>query len=82
MIVVFHFRFFVTFVLSVITNCLFLPVLSLFRFQNKQKHPASCYYFIKNTSINKCYTQITMGVADYSKQQLKTVRFPIRRALI
>jgi len=36
---------------------------------------------MKITSINKCYTQITKGVADYSKQQLKTVRFPIRRAL-
>jgi len=49
-----------------------------FRLQNKQNQPASSYYyFIKTTCNSKCHTQITMGVADYSKQQLKTVRFPI-----
>jgi len=80
MIVLSRFRFFVTFVLSLITKCLFLSVL-LIRFRNEQNHPAS-YYFIKITSFNKCYTQITKGVADYSKRQLKTVRFPIQRALI
>ena len=37
--------------------------------QNKQNQPASCYYFIKITCNNKCYTQITLGVADYSKRQ-------------
>ena len=37
----------------------------------------SCYYFIKITCDNKCYTQITMGVVDHAKRQLKTVRFPI-----
>jgi len=42
----------------------------------------SCYYFIKITCNNKCYAQITMGVADYSKRQLKTIRFPISRAPI
>jgi len=31
----------------------------------------SCYYFIKITCNNKCYIQITMGVVDYSKRQLK-----------
>jgi len=25
---------------------------------------------------NKCYSQITMGVADYCKRQLKTTTFP------
>jgi len=65
MIVVSRFRFSVTFVLSRITNCLFLSIL-LFRFQNKQNQPTSCYYFIKITYNNKCYTQITtMSVADY-----------------
>jgi len=39
--------------------------------QNKQNQAASCYYFIKIAGNNKCYTQITMGVADYSKRQLK-----------
>jgi len=35
------------------------------------------------TRNNKCYTQIiTMGVADTSKRQVKTVKFPIWRALI
>jgi len=29
------------------------------------------------TCNNKRYTQATMGVADYSKPQLKTVRFPL-----
>jgi len=38
---------------------------------------SSCYYFIKITYNNKCYIQITMGVVDYSKRQLKTERFPI-----
>ena len=50
-----------------------------FRSQNKQNRPASCYYFIKITCNNKCYAQTTMGVADYSKRQLKTIRFPISR---
>jgi len=36
----------------------------------------SCYYFIKIACNNKRYIQITTGV-DYSKRQLKTVRFPI-----
>jgi len=76
MIALSRFRFFVTFVLSLITNCLFLSVL-LIRFRNEQNHPYSCCYFIKITSFNKCCTQITKGVADYSKRQLKTVRFPI-----
>jgi len=31
---------------------------------------------MKITCINKCYTQITIGVADYSKRQLKTVKVP------
>jgi len=79
MIVLSRFRFFVTFVLSLNTNCLFLSAL-LIRFRNEQNHRAS-YYFIKIT-FNKCYTQITKGVADYSKRQSKTVRFPIQRALI
>jgi len=43
---------------------------SYFRLQNKQNQPAFCYYFIKITYNNQCYTQITMGVADYSKRQL------------
>jgi len=34
------------------------------------------------TCNNKYYTQITMGIADYSKRQLKTVEFPIWRVLI
>jgi len=69
------------FVLSRIANCLFLSVLSI-RFQNKHNQLASCYYFIKITCNSKLYTQITtMGVADYSKQQLKTVRIPIWSAL-
>ena len=38
---------------------------------------SSCYYFIKITCNNKCYIQITMGVVDYSKRQLNTVRFPV-----
>jgi len=50
--------------------------------QNKQNQPASCSYFIKITCNYKYYTQITTSVADYSKRQLKTVRFPIWRALI
>jgi len=81
MIVLSRFRFFVTFVVSLMTNCSFLSVL-LIRLQNEQNHPASCYYFIKITSFNKCYTQINNGVADYSKRQLTTVRFPIQRTLI
>jgi len=43
---------------------------------------SSCYYLIKVTCNNICYIQITMGVIDYSKRQLKTVRFPIWRALL
>jgi len=62
---------------------LFVSFRSLgFRLQNLQNQPASCSYFIKITCNNKCYTQITMGVADYSKRQLKTVRFPILGELI
>jgi len=34
------------------------------------------------TCNNKYYTEMTMGVADYYKRQLKTVRFPIWRELI
>jgi len=49
---------------------------SWFRLQNQLNQPASCSYFIKITCNNKCYAQIAMGVADYSKRQLKTVRFP------
>ena len=57
---------------------LFVSFRSLnFGFYNKQNQPASCYYLIKITCNNKCYTQITMGVADYSKRQLYSVRFPI-----
>jgi len=55
MIVLSRFRFFVTFVFSLITNCLFLSV--LLTLQNKQNQPASCYYFIKITN-NKCYTKL------------------------
>jgi len=44
--------------------------------QNKQNQPASCSYFIKITYNNKYYTQTTMGVGDYSKRQLKSVRLP------
>jgi len=44
--------------------------------QNKQNQPGSCSYFIKITYNNKYYIQITMSVADYSKRQFKTVRFP------
>jgi len=56
---------------------------SYFRFQYKQNQRGFCYYFIKITCNNKCYTQIsTMGVEDYSKRQLITVRFSIWRALI
>jgi len=55
---------------------------SEFRLQNKHNQLASCYYFIKITCNNKCYSQITMGVGDYSKRQLKTIRFPISRAPI
>jgi len=48
---------------------LFVSFCSLdFGCKTKQKQPASCYYFIKITGNNKCYTQIAMGVADYSKQ--------------
>jgi len=32
---------------------------------------------MKITYNNKYYIQITMSVADYSKRQLKTVKFPI-----
>jgi len=32
--------------------------------------PASCYYFIKIICNNKCYTQISLGVANYSKRQI------------
>jgi len=53
-----------------------------FRSQNKQNQPASCYYFIKISCNNKCYAQITMGVAHYSKRQLKAIRFPISRVPI
>ena len=38
---------------------------------------SSCYYFNEITCNNKCYIQITMGVVDYSKRQLKAVWFPI-----
>ena len=38
---------------------------------------SSCYYFIKITCNDKSYIQITMGVVDYSKRQLKTARFPV-----
>jgi len=44
--------------------------------QNKQNQAASCYYFIKSTGNNKCYTQITKGIADYSKPQLKLLGSP------
>jgi len=33
--------------------------------------PLLAIYFIKITGNNTCYTQITMGIADYSKPQLK-----------
>jgi len=72
----FSLSLFVAFMLSLITNCLFLSV-HLIRLQNKQNQPASCSYFIKITCNNKYYTQITMSVADYSKGQLKTVSFPV-----
>jgi len=75
MIVLFRFVFFVTFVFPLITNCLFLSVL-LISVTKQENQPASCYYFIKITCNNKYYTQITIRVADYSKRQLKTVRFP------
>ena len=35
-----------------------------FQLQNKHNQPASCYYVIKITCNNKCFTQITMSVAD------------------
>jgi len=69
MIVLSRFRFFVTSVLSLITNCFFF-LFSYFRLQKEQNQPAS-YYFIKITGNDKCCTQITMGVADNSKRQLK-----------
>jgi len=48
---------------------LFVSFCSLnFGRKNKQNQPASCYYFIKITANNKCYTQTTMGVGDYSKR--------------
>jgi len=74
MIVLSRFRFLV---LSLITNCLFLSVL-LLSVAKEPNQPASCYYCIKITCNNKCYTKITMGVADYSKRQLKTIRFPFQ----
>ena len=49
-----------------------------FRSQNKQNQPASWYYFITISCNNKCYAQITMSVAHYSKRQLKTVRSPFQ----
>jgi len=55
---------------------------SWFQLQTKQNQPTSYYYFIKITYNNKRYTQIIMGVGDYSKRQLKTIRFPIWRVLI
>jgi len=76
MIVLSSFRFSVTFVLSRITNCLFLSVLLIS--VSKETESTRFYYFIKITCNNKCYTQIsTMGAADYSKRRLNTVRFPI-----
>jgi len=65
MIVLSRFRFFV---LLLITNRLFLSV--LFHLQNKQNQPA-CHHFIKITCNSKCYAQLTVGVADYSKRQFK-----------
>ena len=44
-----------------------------FRLQNKKNQPVCCYYFIKITCNGKYFTQLTMGVVDYSKRQLKTV---------
>jgi len=44
--------------------------------QNKGDQPDSRYYFIKMTCNKKCYTQFAMGVADYSKRQLKNCRAP------
>jgi len=52
MIVLSRFRFLV---LSLITNCLFLSVL-LLSVAKEPNQPASCYYFIKITCNNKCYT--------------------------
>jgi len=76
MIVLSRFRFFVTFVLSLITNCLLLSVL-LISVAKSTESTGSCYYFIQITCNNKYYTQIAMGVVDYSKRQLKPARFPI-----
>jgi len=68
MIVLSRFRFFVTFVLYLITNYLFLSAL-LVSIAKQRASTASCHYFIKITCTNKCYTQITVGIADYSKRQ-------------
>jgi len=54
MIVLSRFRFLV---LPLITNCLFLSVL-LLSVAKEPNQPASCYYFIKITCNNKCYTQL------------------------
>jgi len=45
--------------------------------QNKQNQPLLDIISSKLPAITKWYTQIIMGVADYSKRQLKTVRFLI-----
>jgi len=81
MIMLSRFRFLLLSCFHSLRIVCFFPF-SEFRLRNKQNQPASCSYFIKITYNNKYYIQITMSVADYSKRQLKTVRFPIWRALI
>ena len=81
MIVLSHFRFLLLPCFHSLRIVCFFPF-SWFLLQNKQNQPASFSYFIKITCNNRYYAQITISVADYSKRQLKTVRFPIWRALI
>jgi len=45
--------------------------------QNKQNQPLLVIISSKLPAITKCYTQITVGVADYSKRQLKSASFLI-----
>jgi len=58
---------------------LFVSFRSLnFGFKISRNNPLLVIISSKITCNNKCYTQITpMSFADYSKRQLKTVRFPI-----
>ena len=78
MIVLSRFRFFRYF-RAFTHRELFVSFRSLnFGFKISRINPLLVTISSKITCNNKCYTQITtMGVADYSKRQLKTVWFPI-----